>query len=682
MSIILNLTWATVLLPLVGVGIAFLAESPRRAAQAGMAVTALAFGTAVVVLVFRLTHIIPAYENVQTFWDLQVTPPTSGGPLLPTGFLLTWGIRVDPLSVAFMTSVLFLSLAAQVHAFISARAEEGFRRFFWVANVLTFGMLAMISSPTLFQFFLGWEIVGVTAWFLATHVWQRAAVAAAATRTFVLLRVGDLALLLALALTYSRFGVAAGQTPATNGLSANDPFNFAVLAPLWHAAHAGTILGVGTRSLVVLAVLFVVAAVIHAAVGPLHLWLSGAAQAPVAGLALLAMAAPVGSAVLLARVYPELVEAPHVLTALALVGAAGAVAAALLALAQTDLFRVGIFAVSSQAGLVLAAFGMGGYSPALFAVFTLSALAVLYFLCAGNIARRYRSREIVDHGGAWRLMPRTSLGLLVWALGVSGLSLNTYSALSATLRNVSPTGGTAAALVVVLVAVAVVVVMVTTALYAFRVFFLVTGGEPARRRGFDSARIREVETPMVRSVLAAAAAAVVCTIVGIPGVNSFMIGSRTIPGLTFSHFVYYGNVRQVLAVDGYALVAACVLGAGGAAAAWYLYSAPRLSASRALRARVVAVGGGVVAGTLTERAVAHVPAGFLAAGAVLDRLDEQLLTPVVDAVGETTGALADLLTRLRTGRLGVSLAASAAVVALLLAASILAVTGHFIVDTR
>ena len=132
----------------------------------------------------------------------------------------------------------------------------------------------------------------------------------------------------------------------------------------------------GARTLVVLAVIFVVAAAIRAAVGPLHLWLAGALGAPVAGLALIAVSALVPAGVLLARVYPLLLEAPHVLTALALLGAVAAVGGALLALAQRDVFRIGMFAVSSQAGLMLAAFGMGGYSPALFILFTGIFLAV------------------------------------------------------------------------------------------------------------------------------------------------------------------------------------------------------------------------------------------------------------------------------------------------------------------
>jgi NADH:ubiquinone oxidoreductase subunit 5 (subunit L)/multisubunit Na+/H+ antiporter MnhA subunit len=126
-AVILNLTWAIVLLPLVGVGVAFLAESPRRAAQTGIAFTGLAFAVAVVVLIYRLTHVVPTYQNTETFWDLPATSASAVDTrLFPADFLVLWGIRVDPLSVAFMASALLLSLAAQLHALASVRGENRF----------------------------------------------------------------------------------------------------------------------------------------------------------------------------------------------------------------------------------------------------------------------------------------------------------------------------------------------------------------------------------------------------------------------------------------------------------------------------------------------------------------------------------------------------------------------------
>lgn len=682
MTIILNLTWAIVVLPLVGVGASFLAESARRAAQAGIFFTALALAVSMVVLIFRLTHQIPAYENTETFWDLLSGSGSTGPHAIAGEFPVFWGIRVDPLSVTFMATVLFASLIAQVHALGSLRGDGGFRRFFWVAEVLTFGLLACIVSPNLFQFWLGWSVAGVAAWMLAAHHWHRAATAGLATRAFTVLRVADVALLAGLIMTFAKFGLSVSQRPAANGATTNDPFSFSVLGPEWHLGHTGGVGGVGARTLVVIAVLFVVAAVIRAAVGPLHIWLSGALDAPPAGLALIAVSALVPAAVLLARVYPLLLEAPHLLAVLGLVGAAGAVGGAALALGQRDIFRIGMFAVSSQAGLILATLGMGGYSPALFIAFTGSFLTVVFFLAAGNLSRGFRSRNIGDCGGARRWMPRTTLALGAWALGISGLSLNTYSALSAAFRNTLPVGGHLGRITQVVVAVGVLVTMALTVLYAFRLYFTVASGEPPRRRGFDVNRLREAAPQLSRSVLAGVAGAAAATLVGIPGVSAFRAGTTRVPGLTFSHFIFYGPVRQQLALDFTALALAAAVGVGGAAGAWWLFSAKRRASSASLRARFAAAGALLAGPTPAERAAELVTRGFLAAGDTLDRFDEQVLEPVSAAMGESADMLSGWFNGLRRTRIGVSTAAALGVVAILLAATVLAATGHFPVTIR
>ncbi|MEO8899681.1 MAG: proton-conducting transporter membrane subunit [Candidatus Dormibacter sp.] len=672
MTVILNLTWAIVLLPLVGVGVAFLAESPRRAAQTGIAFTGIAFAAAVIVLFFRLTHVVPAYENTETFWDLQSTSASAADSrLFPSDLLVLWGIRVDPLSVAFMASTLLLSLAAQLHALASLRGDAGFRRFFWVAGVLTFGLLAMIASPNLFQFWLGWEVAAVAVWVLAVHHWHRAGIGLPSTRTFVVLRIADLALLLGLVMTFAKFGRSVGAPPT-------DPFSFSVLATQWHLGHIGMVAGVGARTLVVLSVLFVLAAAIRSAIGPFHIWMGGALEAPVAGLALVAMAALIPAGLLVARLYPLLLEAPHLLTVLALVGTVGAAGAAALALAQRDLFRLGMFATASQGGLVLATLGMGGFSPALFALFTATCLVVVYFLAAGTLSRAYRTRDIGECGGARRRLPRTTLALGGWAVGVSGLSLNTYSVLSATFRNTRPAGGaTTSTLVQVIVAVGVLVAMALTSLYAFRLFFLVAGGDPVRRRGFDATRLREAEPAARRAVQIALGAAIVATLAGIPGVNSFNLGSRRVPGLTFTHFIFYGASRQQLAVDFLALALAAVIGVGGALAARWAFSPASNRAANPVRARFARISSLMAGPTPGERLATIVPAGFVRAGEVLAEVDNQLLEPIPDAMGESVWLLSGWLARLRTARLAVSTAAAFALIAILLAASVLAVTGHF-----
>lgn len=683
MNIILNLTWGTMLLPLVGVVLSFVAETPRRAAQTQLALTLLALGTSTVVLVFRLTHAIPVYDNTETFWSL---PTTSSSPvdarLFANAFLLLWGIRVDPLSVGFMTAVLALSVACQLHALVSVRVGEGFRRCFWVCGLLTAGLLAMIASPNLFQLWVGWEITGVAAWLLAGHLWQTHEAAVAATRLFILLRVADVAFLLAIVFTVAKFNVVIGGLTAPPGQATADPLGLSVLAVQWHVAHAGAVAGVGARTLVVTAVLFLVAAVVRAGVGPLHVWLTDALHAPPAGLALLVLGGPMAAAILVARVYPVFLEALGVLAALAICGAVGALTGAVLALAQRDILRAGMFSVISQAGLVLLALGMGGFSPGLFVAFTGSCLSVLFFLASGNLIRAYRTRDLTEMGGARRRLPATSLALGGWALGISGLSLNSYSALSAALRNTTPAATSVAAPVGVVSTVALLGVTLLTPLYAFRIALRVSAGDPLRRRGFDLSRLRDVEPGPRRAVLLALAAAVVTSAVGVPGVNAFRVGDARVPGLTFSHFVFYGEVRQQLAVNFVAVGLCVVLAAAGVGASWLLWRRGRPLSSQ-VRERLAPTGRWLAGPTPAERAAGALGVLAVRAGQQLDRVDRELVEPVPDAIGEAASILVRWSGRTGLGRSPTGgLAVALAVVAVLLAASVLAATGHLPMSTR
>lgn len=683
MAIILNLTWAAILIPLLAIGVGYLAETSRRAAQVGMAMTGFAFAIALVVLVFRLTHAIPAYSNTETFWDLSTTSASAADShLFPSDFLLLWGIRVDPLSITFTASTLLLSLLVQMHALASQRADAALRRSSWAICLLTFGIVAAIISPNLFQFLIGWEIAGVAAWVLAAHRWERPLSAVLSSRLFVVLTVSDLALLLGMVMSYAKFGISIGNQPPPSGTTLTDPFSFAVLDAQWHLGHVGQVAGVGARTLVVLAVIFLVAAVIKAGIGPFHAWLTGAIEAPGSTLGLIALSAMVPAAFLVARLYPLYLEAPHLLTAVALVGAAGAVAGAIFALAQRDLLRIGVFAAASQAGIILATLGMGGFSPAMFMLFTAGCLLVLYFLVVANLRRRFGSHDVADHGGGWRLMPRTTLALAGWAAGISGLSLNTYSALSVTFRNAPPVGGGVAAVTQAVVLLAVLVTMLLTSLYAFRVLVLVGGGQPGRRRGFEVSRVREVEAPLRRATLTVMVAAAVATLAGIPGVSSFTVGSTHVPGLTFSHFIFFGTIRQQLAFNPGALLIAAVVGAGGALAARWLFSTNQEGAVHPLRARAAAAGAVLAGASLGERAAALAPVAAVRAAVVLDRVDGELFTAIPDAAAESVTTASAWLARLRSSRLPVSLATAFAIIAILLAASVLAVTGHFPVSIQ
>ena len=307
---------------------------------------------------------------------------------------------------------------------------------------------------------------------------------------------------------------------------------------------------------------------------------------------------------------------------------------------------------------------------------------MLYFLAAGNLTRGFRSRELADCAGGRRRMPRTTLALGGWALGISGLTLNTYSVLSATFRDVLPNGGHVSAAAQVVVAVAVLATI--GADRAVRVPRVLHGADrraraaprvrrqPAargrraaaahrlprawRRRGGDPGRASPASP---RSPWAAARS---------PGSPSAASSSTAPPASSSASTRWLLLLALVLARAARSRRDGCSPPA----------AAPRTAPGDALaRARAV-----LAEPTPAERAAPVLPRGFIAAGERLDTLEVQLLEPIPAAMGESVGAVSEAMARLRSARLGLSLAAAFAVVAMLLAASVLAATGHFPVSIR
>ena len=328
---------------------------------------------------------------------------------------------------------------------------------------------------------------------------------------------------------------------------------------------------------------------------------------------------------------------------------------------------------------MLAAFGMGGYSPALFILFTGSFLAVLYFLAAGNLSRGFRSTDLADCAGGRRRMPSTTLAPRWLGRAGDGLSLNTYGVLSSVLRNATPSVGP------------------RTGpsrwwsrprccrhrahrAYAFRVS---SSSPPANRcaGAASTSAACEVDARLRRTAIAALAGAAGATIVGLPGADVVLRGRPRDRRRDVPRFVFYGARHQDLGVS--TRSPCCLLGRGGrlggASAGLRAGCLPRdarLSRSSAphwpgrARARRADAGG-----ARRRRR----PGRCCHRRGTLDTLEVQLLDPIPAAMGEScwgseatrSPGCAALASACAVGGLPL------AVLALLLAASVLAATGHF-----
>lgn len=671
---IYNAAWGIPLLFLLGAGLSFGVETPRRAAQACAVFTGLSFIVAAVVLGVRLTHAPQApFISLLTFFTM--TPPE--GTIFATQFQAQVGIQIDALSVSFAAAITFATLMIQTYALTAMRGEAGFRRFFWASSLLGFATTGFVLSPNLFNSLVMWVAATASLYLLASLAWHRADSAIHALRIMIVLTAGDIALTLGVVFTWIKFGVFSSLLAAPAGQDLADPFSWNIIGQGAIGIVHHAIANAGPRALAVMGIVFVVAAVLRAAQFPFHVWLTDTAKSAIPVLALAAATvAPLGL-FLLARIYPVLAHSPRVLAAVALVGGVSAVLTAVIGVAQRNIRRIALCAVSSELGLGLAALGMGGFSPGVFIAFTSIFTSTLLLLAVGNIVRVYRTDDIMEMGGAWGKLRTTSTALGAWALLAGGLGLSSYYALSSAFSGADPAGGVFSSSERTVMTILVILAAAAGALLAGRVLITVVGGAVTRRRGFQHDRVADVETGMRRPLWLALVAAVVAVLVGLPGLQPFNLGRR-IAGLTFTRFVFYGHQHQTIDFNALALLVALLALAAGIAAAVFLYSPARRAARTDPTSWPMRV---LEAGFYVEWLTQAAAAPMLAVAGRVSDFDTQVTAPISVSVGESVDLAASGLGWFRNARLGRYLAGALVIIAVLVFLSVLAATGNLWVHT-
>jgi NADH-quinone oxidoreductase subunit L len=668
---IYNAAWAIPLLPLLGALGSLGVETQRRAAQLCVFFTGLSFAVAAILLGVRLTH-APAAPFVSLLTFFALTPPE--GATFATQFTAQVGVQVDALSASFAAAIAFATFVIQQYAVNAMRSDQGVRRFFCASSILAFCTTGFVLSPNLFDSLILWVGASASLYVLLTLTWQQADTARRAMRAMVVLTAGDIALTLGVLFTWIKFGVFSSLLVAPSGQSLADPFSFGVVSQGVIATLHHGVASTGPRALLVMGIVFLVAAVVRSVQFPFTVWLTDTASSAIPVLALAAATvAPLGL-YLIARIYPIVAHTPRALPVLALFGAGSAVLTAATGIAQRSITRIAVCAVATELGLGLATLGMGGYSQGVFIALTSVFTSTVLLLAVANVVRVYRTDDISEMGGAWAKLRTTSIALGVWALLASGIGLSAYYALSSALSGVDPAGGTFSGLECFVIIIVTFIAAVMAALLAGRLLLAVTSGAVAHRRGFAHDRVAEVEGALRRPVWLAIIAAVVVVLVGLPGLQPFFLGSKRIAGLTFLRFVFYGRHPQSIGFDpGSALIALLAL-VCGLGVAYLLYGpARRRFALPALAAWPVRA---AVQGFYVERFTELAAQPLMAIAGRVSDFDEQVTAPVAASVGESVDEAATLLATVRNARFSRALAGGLVVIGILALLSVLAATGH------
>ncbi len=376
-----TLLWLTIALPLIGAVVLLLSGKSDLANARGHLL-----GCATVIGSFALALALFGHLVSRPTEDRMIHARLFSW--VPVGALrVDFGLQLDALSVCFL--LLITGVGALIHLYSIGYMEHdpGRRRFFGYLNLFVAAMLVLVLADNYLGLYLGWEGVGLASYLLIGFWYYKPSAAAAAKKAFVVNRVGDMGLAVALMVLFATVGQ----------IGYRDVFE---AAP--RMSH-GALTAVG--------LLLLLAACGKSAQVPLQSWLGDAMEGPTPVSALIHAATMVTAGVyLIVRSGPVFNLAPAAQTAVVIVGAVTLLFGAIIGCAKDDIKKALAASTMSQIGYMVLAAGLGpaGYAVAILHLLTHGFFKAGLFLGAGSVMHAMNDEtDIRRFGGLRTVLPVT-----------------------------------------------------------------------------------------------------------------------------------------------------------------------------------------------------------------------------------------------------------------------------------
>ncbi len=417
---------------------------------------------------------------------------------------ITLGLYIDQLTVAMLLLVTIVSSLVHVYTIGYMHGEPGYARFFSNIALFTFSMLMLVMSDNFLQLFVFWEAVGLCSYLLIGHWYERESARAAATKAFLVNRIGDFGFMLGILLIFFTFG----------------SLHYQEVFPQLEQVAGGMVNLLGSIGghweisvITLICLLLFVGAVGKSAQVPLHVWLPDAMEGPTPISALIHAATMVTAGVfMVARFAPLFNLSPVAMDVVAVVGGTTMFIGATIALTQTDIKRVVAYSTVSQLGYMMMACGLGGYIAGMYHLLTHGAFKALLFLgCGAVIIALHHEQDMRNMGGLKDKLPVTYWTFVIGALALSGFPLTAgFFSKDELLVASWMSGGLGKVLTVLGLLTA-----AMTAFYTFRLVFVTFWGE-SRVDSHHATHIHEPSKTMTIPLLILAVLSIVTGYIGIP----------------------------------------------------------------------------------------------------------------------------------------------------------------------
>jgi len=353
-------------------------------------------------------------------------------------------LQFSALSAGALIVISGLNLLAQIYAIGYLETDWGWARFYCLMGLFQAGLGFLVICNSLFFSYVLLEILTLGTYLLIGFWFNQSLVVNGARDAFLTKRIGDLILLM---------GVVA-LLPLTH------TWNYDKLA-LWASENH-----LDPKLLTLLSLALLSGPLAKCAQFPLHLWLDEAMEGPLPATILRNTLVVSTGAWVLLKLEPIFALSPTAINVMIFIGAATALGASAIAIAQIDLKRALSYSASAYMGLIFIAVGTNHSNSAFILLLSYSVAMALLVMVVGGIVSNTVSQDLTQYGGLWSRRPISGLCYLVGAGALVGFPpLGGFWALSELLKDQSP-----------LISLVILLVNGLTSFSVMREFSLIFGG--------------------------------------------------------------------------------------------------------------------------------------------------------------------------------------------------------------
>jgi NAD(P)H-quinone oxidoreductase subunit 5 len=316
--------------------------------------------------------------------------------LYASGLYVSFDLKISAVSVGALVLITGLNLLAQLYAVGYMEMDWGWARFFALMSFFEAGLSGLALCNSLFFSYVYLEILTLATYLIVGFWFAQPLVVTGARDAFWTKRVGDILLLIGIIALWSFTGA----------------WNYDDLAQWADVAN----LKPTTANL--LGLVLIAGPLAKCAQFPLQLWLDEAMEGPIPASMLRNSIVVASGAYVLIQLQPVLEQSPISSSIMTVVGAATAVGASLIAIAQIDIKRALSYSVSAYMGFVFIAVAVGANHSALLLILTYAIAMTLLYMSSGTIVISNITQDITQLGGLWSRRPLPGIAFLVGTIGL------------------------------------------------------------------------------------------------------------------------------------------------------------------------------------------------------------------------------------------------------------------------